>query len=104
MIQAKTVDGLVVHLTEEEVKRLADHYWEHSGKTATHYAEKTHQIMLDAQSELREATGDFPEDRNELFEFAVKHKLFGDREDTHIMCNFLKVFYALMQRETHILK
>lgn len=32
MIQAKTVDGLVVHLTEEEVKRLADHYWEHSGK------------------------------------------------------------------------
>lgn len=32
MIQAKTVDGQVVHLAEDEVKRLADHYWEHSGK------------------------------------------------------------------------
>ena len=32
MIQAKTVDGQVVHLAEDEVKRLADLYWEHSGK------------------------------------------------------------------------
>ena len=32
MIQAKTADGQIVHLTDEEVKKIADHYWEHSGK------------------------------------------------------------------------
>ena len=96
MIQVKTADGQIVHLTDEEVKRIQMM----GGKHAT-YADTTHQLMLTAQNELREATGDYPEDWDELFEFAVKHALFGDREDTHIMCNFFKVFYCLLQKNTH---
>lgn len=91
------VNGVHFEISNDEVKRIAK--LGHS--PATGYAAKTHEVMMAAQQELREATGDYPEDLEELYEFAAKHELFGDREDTHIMCNFMKVFFGLMQKETH---
>ena len=113
-MKVKTIDGHEVEIDMDEAKHVHDvmagnrsgsapeHFRNlHTSPGANTYAAKTHEVMLDAQNELREATGDYPENLKELYEFAVKYKLFGDREDTHIMCNFLKVFYCLIQKETH---
>ena len=109
-IAATDIHGVKFEISQVEHQRLvalfklSEAMHEPLGSNAAVYAAKTDEVLMDAQRELREATGDYPESLTELFDFAVLHELFGDREDTHIMCNFLKVFYALMQRETHILK
>lgn len=106
------INGQKFEITAKEQQRIAamshlpetvnlPHIEQPAGHNAAAYAAETHLIMKAAQKELREATGDYPEDLEELYEFAAKHELFGDREDTHIMCNFLKVFYCLMQKESH---
>lgn len=110
------INGVKFEITVKEQQRIAamshlpetvnvPHIEKPAGHNAGHnaaaYAAETHLIMKAALKELREATGDYPEDLEELYEFAAKHELFGDREDTHIMCNFLKVFYCLMQKESH---
>jgi hypothetical protein len=60
------------------------------------------QITASLVKELREMTGDHPESLEEMFEFAVKHELFGkSRTVTHLMCNFLKLLFAMLQKETH---
>lgn len=106
MIQVRTVDGTLVHLPDEEAHRIHREMTErgsseHKLSAKTVYAGKTRELMLEAQEELRELTGDYPENLKELYEFAVKHRLFGGREDAHLMCNFLKVMYALLQEKTH---
>lgn len=109
MIQTRTTDGTLVHIPDEEAHRIhremetraRSHSSSHTEMGSQHYAAKTQEIMERAQRELREATGDYPENLAELFEFAVKHRLFGGREDTHLMCNFFKLFYALLQEVTH---
>lgn len=104
---AHDVNGKPFEISSQELHRLISvaggghSPGDHPGEHAAVYAEKTHKVMLSAQNELREETGDFPENQKELFEFAVKHGLFGDREDTHIMINFLKVFFCMLQKETH---
>lgn len=108
-MQIKAIDGTIHEIDMAEALRIHHEMNKHTAATgskqhdgaAKHYAEKTHEVTIDAQKELREATGDYPEDLEELYEFAAKHELFGDREDTHIMCNFMKVFFGLMQKETH---
>lgn len=99
------VNGTAFEITKSEEERIAHQFMQKNGSAkqgdAAHYAKKTEAILEQAQNELRELTGDYPEDLAELHAFAVKHELFGDREDTHLMCNFLKVFYCLMQRESH---
>ena len=104
---AHDVNGNKFEISPQELQRLisaaggAQHVALHEGGSQALYATLTHKLMLAAQNELREETGDFPENEKELYEFAVKHDLFGDREDVHIMINFLKVFYCLLQKETH---
>ena len=107
-MQVKSIDGTTHEISMDEARRIHHEMAkQHAANAqprntaAENYAAKTHKIMEAAQNELREATGDYPEDLKELYEFAAKHKLFGDREDTHIMCNFMKVFFCLMQEETH---
>ena len=107
-MQIKAIDGTTHEISLDEARRIHHEMAkQHAANAqprnaaAESYAAKTHEIMEAAQNELREATGDYPEDLKELYEFAAKHKLFGDREDTHIMCNFMKVFFCLMQKETH---
>ena len=101
-IAVTDVEGEKVMIPEAEAERIARLVGMHGKSHHGLYARKTHEVLERAQKELREATGDYPEDLGELYEFAVGHDLFGDREDTHIMCNFLKVFYCLMQKETHM--
>lgn len=121
-MEVTTVDGKKVEIPMSEAHRVHQAMNGHTGKaeavplpyiepkkssgypwglTSEKYAVLTHQMMVDAQNELREATKDYPENLEEIFDFAAKHELFGDREDTHIMVNFLKVFYCLLQKETH---
>lgn len=100
-ITATDVNGEKFMIHESEAERIARLVGSHNRGNPALYARKTHEIMEKSQRELREATGDYPEDLDELYDFAVEHDLFGDREETHIMCNFLKVFYCLMQRESH---
>ena len=116
-MQVKTIDGTMHEIDAAEARRIyyevrkhavANHAQHSSSENldfhaadAQDYATKTQEIMRAAQKELREATGDYPEDLEELYEFAAKYELFGDREDTHIICNFLKVFYCLMQKKSH---
>lgn len=108
-MKVTTVDGKEVEIPMSEAHRVHQAMNGHIGKAeireehtpSAKYSALTHQLMKDAQKELREETGDLPEDLKELYEFAAKHELFGDREDTHIMMNFLKVFYCLLQKETH---
>ena len=109
-MRVKTITGEEVEIDMDQMKKVYDEVarrLQHAANAqprnaaAENYAAKTHEIMEAAQNELREATGDYPEDLKELYEFAAKHQLFGDREDTHIMCNFMKVFFCLMQKETH---
>lgn len=101
-IAVTDVDGEKFVIHESEAERIAKLVGgsHHKGSPGV-YARKTHEIMVMAQKELREATGDYPEDLGELYDFAVEHELFGDREEAHTMCNFLKVFYCLMQKESH---
>lgn len=110
MMQIKTTDGSMVEIDMEEARRIyhevrkrmpAQRQEHHIPGNAEGYAAKTHEVMTDAQKELRKATGDYPEDLEELYEFAAKHRLFGGRRDTHIFCNFMKLFFCLMQKETH---
>lgn len=108
-MRAIDVNGTGFEITRAEEERIAHMFMQKQGEkhvephgSPQFYAERTRAIMKAAQKELREATGDYPENLNELYEFAAKHELFGDREETHIMCNFLKVFYCLMQRESHM--
>lgn len=98
-MKVHTTDGLEVEISVDEAKRIHGVMAGHGN--AEKYAAKTAAVLTAAQEELREVTGDFPENLKELYEFAVKHELFGDREATHIVCNFLKVFYGLMQEKTH---
>lgn len=109
-MKVRTVNGELVEVTVDALRAAAHEAGlavhpaaaaQHHHTEAAHYAAETHNVMLRAQKELREATGDYPEDLDELYEFAAKHKLFGNREDTHIMCNFMKVFFCLMQKKTH---
>lgn len=106
------IDGHEVDVSPEEIRKAAAMvgtvtpavplpFKEWQPEPARSYAENTHLIMVSAAKELREATGYSPKNLEELYEFAAKYELFGDREDTHIMMNFLKLFYCLMQRETH---
>lgn len=99
-MKVKTIDGTEVEISMDEAKKVHAAMAGHTPR-AEHYAALTEEIMKAAQEELREATGDFPEDLKELYEFAAKHELFGNREGTHIFCNFFKVFYCLMQKKTH---
>lgn len=105
MIQARAVDGTMVSIPDEEALRIHREMESRSpaGMTpsARHYASKTREMMENARSELEELTGDSPENLKELYDFAAKHRLFGGREDTHLMCNFFKLFYALLQEVTH---
>jgi hypothetical protein len=105
MITARTTDGSIVQLPDEEAHRIhremeARTPQPHKGMSAQ-YATKTRELMRAAQVELDELTGDYPENMMELYDFAVKHELFGDRDDTHLTINFFKVLYALLQGETH---
>jgi NhaP-type Na+/H+ and K+/H+ antiporter len=55
MFQVKTVEGQMVHLADEEVKRISTLYWERSGKKSmkdffTHYQHK-------ASENIRKALG-----------------------------------------------
>lgn len=108
-MKVTTVDGKEVEIPMSEAHRVHQAMNGHTGKVeireehspSAKYSALTHQLMKDAQNELREATKDYPENLQEIFDFAVKHELFGDREDTHIMMNFLMVFYCLLQKETH---
>ena len=103
-MKAHTLDGHEVEISMDEAKRIAGLFATHTGTAPAgrmHYAAKTEELMKKAQEELKEQTGDFPETLEEAFEFAVKHKLFGDRADTHIYCNFFKVMFALLQQHTH---
>jgi hypothetical protein len=94
-MKVHSVDGREFEISAEEIKRVAGMH----GSTAEHQ-NSTAAIMHAAQKELREATGDFPETLEELYEFAAVHRLFGNRTYTHIMCNFLKVFFCMMAEKT----
>lgn len=99
-MQIKLSNGQSAEIPMDEAERIyreLEKMWDKKGS----YQKKTEELMHTAQKELREATGDYPENMGEMFEFAVKHDLFGDREDTHVMCNFLKLLYAMLQEETH---
>lgn len=106
---AHDVNGNKFEISQHELQRLVSaaggggmHNTAPSQESrAALYADATEHMMKAAQNELREETGDYPEDFKELYEFAVKHDLFGDREDVHIMVNYLKVFFCLLQKETH---
>ena len=101
MSQVKTISGAIVEVDPAEIKRHAESMGMIMNKEKIHYAAKTEEVLKRAVNELREQTGDEPEDLKEMYEFAVEHKLFGNRAETHIMCNFLKAFFAFMQKETH---
>ena len=101
MSQIKTTSGAIVEVDPAEIKRHAEMMGMVMNKEKIHYAAKTEEVLKRAVNELREQAGDEPEDLKEMYEFAVKHKLFGSRAETHIMCNFLKAFFAFMQKETH---
>lgn len=99
-MQIKLTNGQPAEITADEAERIyreLEKMWDKKGS----YQKKTEELMHNAQKELREATGDYPENMGEMFEFAVKHELFGDREETHVMCNFMKLLYAMLQEETH---
>ncbi len=98
-MKVKALNGVEVEVSPEEIKRHAEAMGMTSGKMG--YAWATEEVIKNARHELQEMTGDDPEDLNEMFEFAAKHRLFGNRTDTHIMCNFLKLFYGYMQQKTH---
>ena len=97
----KTELGAEVELSHSDMEKIAGMVKMPSGGPE-HYRMKTEDLIAAAQKELRESTGDYPEDLSELFEFAVKHHLFGHtRAETHIMCNTLKLMYGLLQQMTH---
>lgn len=121
-MKVTTIDGREVEISVAEAQKVHHTMSGHTGKTeavplpyiesgkssgypwgipSEKYALITHQMLIDAQNELREATKDYPENLQEIFDFAAKHELFGDREETHIVINFLKAFYCLLQKETH---
>jgi hypothetical protein len=100
-VKYKTDLGVEVELSHADMEKIAGMVKPTSGGAAM-YRMKTEDLIANAQRELREATGDDPEDLGELYEFAVKHKLFGEtRRETHIMCNTLKLMYGLLQQMTH---
>lgn len=102
MSQIKTTSGTMVEVDPAEIKRHAEMMgMRMMTGDKIHYAAKTEEVLKRAVNELREQTGDEPEDLKEMYDFAVEHKLFGNRYETHIMCNFLKAFFAFMQKETH---
>lgn len=102
MIQVRAVDGTMVSIPDEEAHRIhREMEARNPGAPRAKYISKTKDLMEKAQHELEELTGDSPEDLDELYEFAAKHRLFGGREDTHLMYNYFKVFYALLQEVTH---
>lgn len=104
---AHDVNGKPFEISPQELQRLISAAGgghspgEPPGGKAAAYAERTEKLLTDAQEELLEAAGEFPEKEKDLFEFAFNHGLFGSRADTHIMINFFKVFYSLLQKETH---
>lgn len=100
-MQIKLSNGQPGEITMEEAERVHRELEKMNGDKKGSYQKNTETLMHNAQKEIREATGDYPENMSELYEFAVKHELFGDREDTHVMCNFLKLLYAMLQEETH---
>jgi hypothetical protein len=101
-MKIRTTQGVEADVDPAEIKRHAEMMgMKMPGNEKAHYADLTQEVIKRAQNELREMTGDEPEDLKEMFEFAVKHKLFGNRTETHLMCNFLKLFYGLMQQMTH---
>jgi hypothetical protein len=100
-----TITGHEMEIDDAEAKRIADYVRRNAEEPHTareSYAEKTAELTKDAMKELHEATGYRPKNLDELFEFAVEHDLFGDREETHIYFNFFKVMYGLLQKETHL--
>lgn len=102
MIPIKTNTGAIVHVDDDEIMKA--HHELNKAKTAmpsARYAAQTQKVVEDALDELQEMTGDYPEDMEELFEFAVKFDVFGDREDTHLAFNFFKVFFGMLQEATH---
>jgi hypothetical protein len=101
-MKIRTTQGVEADVDPAEIKRHAEMMgMKMPGNEKAHYADLTQEVIKRAQNELREMTGDEPEDLKDMFEFAVKHKLFGNRTETHLMCNFLKMFYGLMQQMTH---
>lgn len=92
-------NGVKVHLSEKDIAAIAA--MGSSVGNAAYYRHKTEELAKHAANELREMTGDDPEDLKDMFEFAVQHKLFGNRAETHKMCNFLKLLFAMLQKETH---
>ena len=101
-MKIKTLQGTEADVDPAEIKRHAEMMgMKMPGSEKAQYADSTHEVISHAMNELREMTGDEPEDLKEMFEFAVEHRLFGNRTDTHIMCNFLKLFHCYMQQETH---
>ena len=100
-MQIKLSNGQSAEITMEEAERIYRELDKMEDGKRMSYRKKTEELMHDSQKELREATGDYPENMGEMFEFAVKHELFGDREETHVMCNFMKLLYAMLQEETH---
>ena len=98
-MKVKALNGVEFEVSPDEIKRHAEAMGMTFGKME--YALATEEVIKNARHELQEMTGDDPEDLKEMFEFAAKHRLFGNRTDTHIMCNFLKLFYGYMQQKTH---
>lgn len=93
-------NGTKIHLSEKDVAGISA-MGSTAGNSSAHYRHKTEELERHAANEIREMTGDHPEDLKDMFEFAVKHKLFGNRTETHVMCNFLKLLFAMLQKETH---
>ena len=98
-MKVKALNGVEVEVSPDEIKRHAEAMGMTSGKMG--YAWATEEVIKNARHELQKMTEDDPEDLEEMFEFAAKHHLFGNRTDTYIMCNFLKLFYGYMQQKTH---
>lgn len=92
-------NGVKVMLSPRDIETIAA--MAKGGGNSAHYKARTEELMKHAANELHEMTGDMPEDLKEMFEFAVHHKLFGNRAETHIMCNFLKLLFGMLQAETH---
>lgn len=93
-------NGVKIHLSEKDIAAIAA--MGSGGGNSAYYRNKTEELAKHAANELREMTGDHPESLEEMFEFAVKHELFGkSRTVTHLMCNFLKLLFAMLQKETH---
>ena len=97
----KTELGVEVELSHSDMKKIAGMVSPISGG-AEHYRMKTEDLIASALRELREATGEYPENMDELFEFVSHHHLFGkDRAETHVMYNVLKLMYGYLQQMTH---